>query len=159
MTENNSDLPQGIPLKDITCSQPVHYEIGKGWYRVVAEGKITARVVHPTDAFLCRLEPIRWEAPLGGHDVVQLSIGRVRSLLADSVFSPSDDLGLKFTGKNLCLDWDERSNQYLASAEGTLTVSEREHVYRDGYKLKWYKPLDKLTSAAPLLDGSRGTVA
>jgi hypothetical protein len=142
MTNMAQNLPSGIPLKNIACQKLLRYETGQGWYRVVAEGNISAEVAHPADAFLCRLEPDHGEAPLG-HDVVQLSIGRVRSRLADSVFSPVQDLGLKFSGKELYLEWDEKRGCYLASAEGSLTAPVKDHLYREGYGLKWYQPMDK----------------
>jgi hypothetical protein len=149
MTDAAKNLPAGIPLRNITCQKLLRFETGENWYRVVAEGLVTAEVVHLSDAFLCRLQPDRGETPLG-HDVVQLAIGRVRSRLADAIFSPVADLGFKFNGKNLCVEWDVERSCYLASAEGSLTVHIQERVYQDGSNLKWYKPMDKsVFSRAP----------
>jgi hypothetical protein len=142
MIDTAENLPAGIPLRNITCQKLLRFETGDGWYRVITEGSVTAEVIHSSDAFLCRLQPDRGEAPLG-HDVVQLAIGRVRSRLADSVFCPAADLGLKFNGMNLCLEWDAERGCYLASAEGSLTVHIQERVYQTGFGLKWYKPMDK----------------
>ena len=134
-------LPKGMPLKNVRCARLIRYEAGRDWYRVVGEGGIQAEVLHPEDAFLCRLEP-PGHAPLGG-DVVQLSIGRVRSRIADSLFSPQQDVGFRFSGKDLCVEWSEAAGCYAVSAESALTVRVKRDFYRRGHHLKWYRPLDR----------------
>lgn len=133
----SSGVPKGMPLRHIRAGKLVRYEAGNGWYRIAAKGRVTARVVHPADAFLCRLGPPK------GNDIVQLSIGRVRSLIADSLFSPKRDLGLRFSGKGVRLEWKANLNCYVVSCTGGLTVHVKRNLYREDHGIKWYRPLDK----------------
>ena len=118
-----------MPLTHVRARKLIRYETGNGWCRIVAEGRVTARVVHPPDAFLCRVG-----AP-PGNDVVQLSIGRVRSLIADSLFSPKKDLGLQFSGKNLRLEWKRSLKCYVVSCRDSLTIHVKENLYSGRYML------------------------
>jgi hypothetical protein len=78
------------PLREIVCRGTPRRESGDDWFRLSAQGRVAARVVHPPDALLCRLS-----AP-PGDEVVQLAIGRPRSALANALYSPAQDLGLQF---------------------------------------------------------------
>ena len=60
-------------------------------------GPVAAEVSWGEDAFLCRL------APGPDANVVQLSLGRVRSRLAHSLFSPARDDGVTFEGEDVQL--------------------------------------------------------
>jgi hypothetical protein len=98
-------------------------------------GRVTASVTWSRDAFLCRLErptPQR---------VVQLSIGRVESLLADSLFDPETDDGIRFEGQGLRLT--PTDDGYALSAERLTAIRLHLDVYKKTLGIKWYRPLDK----------------
>jgi hypothetical protein len=144
MDDRRTTEPVGIPLRDIDGQGIERYEKGDTWYRVVAKGAVSADIVHPEDAFLCRLE-----SPVAG-DVVQLSCGRVRSTICDCLYSPADDLGLKFRGKGLTIEWCDATRGYRARCEGPLLVHVWPGFYKSVRKLEWYRPMDRqVFSRAP----------
>ena len=137
MTHPVQAPPKAAPLANVIAAGLWNWQAGDGWCRVAAAGAVTAEVVHPPDAFLCRLDPP------GGEAIVQLSVGRVRSTLCDPLFSPAEDLGLRFAGRGLRLAWDQRRGRYRVRCRGDLTVWVRRDVYRRSRGIKWYRALDR----------------
>lgn len=98
-------------------------------------GQVRASVTWGRDAFLCRLN--RPQA----QRVVQLSIGRVESLLADSLFDPETDAGIRFEGQGVRLT--PTDDGYTLSAERLTAIRLQLDVYKKSLGIKWYRPLDK----------------
>ena len=95
--------------------------------------RVTGEVSWGRDAFLCRL------APGPNSSVVQLSIGRVRSRLAASLFSPSRDDGVTFYGENVRLAPRE-PGVWRLTADRLDRVQVEHDVYKVGRGLKWFTP-------------------
>jgi hypothetical protein len=104
-----------------------------GWV-IRDKGKIRADVAAPPDAFLCRL------TPGGNPDVVQLSIGRVKSTLCDSLYSPVQDEAITFVGTDVVLT--PAGPQYVLAAQGPLTITRIPDFMKTQRDLKHFQPLD-----------------
>lgn len=130
-------LPESIPMKNLWTAGIDDVLIGEGWYRIQSTGPVLADVVHPEDAFACRLD-----APIS-NDVVQLSCGRVRSLLANALYSPREDLALEFVGENVRLRWDDSKGLYSVATDGPIVVRVKPDYFKTRLGIKWYQPLDK----------------
>ncbi len=133
----HEQLPESLPLKNLKTSGIDDVLIGEGWYRIQSTGPVSADVVHPKDAFPCRLD-----APIS-NDVVQLSCGRVRSLLANALYSPLEDLALEFVGANVRLEWDGSKGLYSVATDGPIVVRVKPNYFKTRQGLKWFQPLDK----------------
>jgi alpha-galactosidase len=134
-------MRDGLPLRNVQAARFQRCESGEGWWRLLARGRVAAEVTAPGDAFLCRLD-----CP-GGEQVVQLSVGRVRSTLADSLYSPGENLGIKLSGGKLRLEWDARDGCYRVSCRGRLDVAVRRDFLRRGRGIKWYRPLSSWSAS------------
>jgi len=93
--------------------------------------RVQADVTWGEDGFLCRL------APGPDENVVQLSIGRVRSRLAHSLFSPSRDDGVTFEGRGIVLV-PRASGVWHLTADQLDAIRVEHDVYKVGRKLKWF---------------------
>ncbi len=134
---DKNELPRLLPLKNLKTADIIDVLIGKGWYRIQTTGPVSADIVHPKDAFLCRL------GATASNEVVQLSCGRVQSRLADSLYSPAQDLALEFKGENLCIQWDESRQIYSLTSDGPIVVRIKKDFYKTCHGFKWFRPLDK----------------
>jgi hypothetical protein len=101
--------------------------------KVGSPGKAEAMVRWGDDAFLCRM------APGPDANVVQLSIGRVRSRLAHSIFSPSRDDGVTFEGENVELT-PALPGAWRLTADRLDAIRVEHNVYKVGRGLKWFTP-------------------
>jgi hypothetical protein len=110
---------------------------GPAIVRCTTAGRVTAKVTWARDAFLCRLE-----RP-ASQRVVQLSIGRVESRLADSLFDPESDDGLRFEGQNVRLS--PTSDGYSLTADRLTAVRLHFDLFKTERGIKWYRPLAKDT--------------
>ncbi len=130
-------FPKSLPLRNIVTSAVLDFLVGDDWFRIQSAGGITADIVHPEDAFLCRIE-----APKQ-NDIVQLSCGRVDSFIADSLFSPQQDLAIQFKGSNLRITWNESNQKYTLHSDGPVVIRIKKEFYRTQRGFKFYQPLDK----------------
>lgn len=112
------------------------YHRTRQFYRGVLtfEGKTTFR----DDAFPCRTRP------QVGERVLSLSTGATRSLSYDSLFSPKDDVALRFDAASLSVDKDafRIAGRIDEPAEATWSVA----LDRDYFKKRWvpyYAPINR----------------
>ncbi len=118
----------------LASGRPAQAEATKTGWRVAAAGALRAELNVPRDAFLCRL------APGPNRDIVQLSIGRVRSARCDALYSPSRDTAWRFEAKRLELVPSPAG--WSLSAEGPLNVVVTRNFMKTQRGLKWFKPLN-----------------
>ena len=112
------------------------YHRTRQFYRGVLtfEGKTTFR----DDAFPCRTRP------QVGERVLSLSTGATRSLSYDSLFSPKDDVALRFDAASLSVDKDSFriAGRIDEAAEATWSAT----LDRDYFKKRWvpyYAPINR----------------
>jgi hypothetical protein len=67
----------------------------------------------------------------------------VRSLLANALYSPHEDLALEFVGENVRLEWDDSKGLYSVATDGPIVVRVKPDYFKTRQGLKWYQPLDK----------------
>ena len=103
---------------------------------------ISAQMIAPNDAFLCRI------TPAGNPDIVQLSIGRVANSRCNALFSPSRDEAVSFEGERVELVW--QGDHYGITARGPLRMRVVRDYMRKVRGVTYYQPLDKTVfSRAP----------
>ena len=136
--------PTAAPLADIRLDngQAPSIESVNGAFVVRGGASLEARVVAPTDAFLCRL------TPAGNRDVVQLSVGRVESLRCNSLYSPSRDEAITLEADRVELHW--QGDHWQIAAQGPLTVRVEPDFMKIKRGISYFRPLDKTVfSRAP----------
>jgi hypothetical protein len=116
-------------------ARPAFQIDGPATIRCTSPGRVTATVTWGRDAFLCRLQ-----RP-ASQRVVQLSIGRVESRLADALFDPEADNGIRFEGQQVRLV--PTADGYTLSAERLTAIRLHCDVYKTTLGIKWYRPLDR----------------
>ncbi len=109
---------------------------------VTNAAQLSARVVAPADAFLCRL------TPAGNPDLVQLTIGRVKNLRCNALYSPSRDEAVQFEAEQVSISW--QGDHYRLTGRGPLRMSLTRDYMKKTRGVTYYKPLDKsVFSRAP----------
>ncbi|MCX7598787.1 MAG: NPCBM/NEW2 domain-containing protein [Armatimonadetes bacterium] len=128
--------PDDLPLANISvpAGQTPQVQATEEGYEIQNMGRIQAEIRMPPDAYPCRLA-----APAHDMDVVQLRIGRVRSLLANAMYSPETDLAVEFLGQRVVLQRAELG--YTLSAEGPLKVNVIPNFMKTRRGVRWYRPI------------------